>query len=352
MADRLRCAVIGAGAAGLEHLAVLHQCSRVAVVAIAENNSERSKAASERYRIPRSYTDFSELLDQPDIDAVTIALPTHLHLRAAVEALEARKHVLLESPMALSAKEAAKLVQVAKRMNRILTVRENLRFDRQTQAAKVAVDRKDLGEIYHARCFWLRRNGIPRIGSWFTQKNLSGGGCLIDLGSQIIDTCLYLLGSFEVTAVFAQTFAKFGPRGLGDSESGKSALDPTKRFDVEDFGAACLRLKDGRTIVCEVGWAGNHSGDTRETGVDLLGTNAGLSLFPARLFRTGPTGYETINLTLPKIPHPDNPFQQFVNAVLDGKKPLVLPEEGLKVQAVLDAIYASAKTGKEAKPGS
>src|SRR5688572_21346249 len=182
MADKLRCAVIGAGGIGLDHLHSLTTCHRAAAVAIAEVNPQRAREASARHNIPRSYTDYHELLEQPDIDAVVVALPNHLHAPVAIEALKARKHVLLEKPMAMNAKEAGKIVETAKTMKRTLMVAQSLRFNRYTQIARAAIERGDLGEVYHLRSFWLRRAGIPRIGSWFTQKQFSGGGVLSDLG--------------------------------------------------------------------------------------------------------------------------------------------------------------------------
>ncbi len=349
MADRLRCGVIGTGAIGLDHLNSLSQCHRAAAVAIAENNPARAKEASERFKIPRSYSDYHELLDQADLDAVTIALPNYLHAQVAVEALKARKHVLLEKPMSMNAKECAKIIDTAEKMRRTVMVGQNFRFNRQTQLAKLVIQRGDLGEIYHARCFWLRRNGIPRIGSWFTQKKLAGGGCVYDIGSHMLDTCLHLLGDFEVTSVFGRTHSKFGPRGLGEVNWGKSEIDPAKPFDVEDYGVALLKLKSGRTVNLEASWAGHHWADGREYGVDLLGTLAGLALYPAKLFRNGATGYETIQLAAVKVPYPEDRIHHFVEAVLAGKKPLVTMEESLKVQQVLDAIYTSSSTGKEVR---
>src|SRR6185436_1276836 len=192
MADKLRCAVIGAGGIGLDYLQSLLTCHRAAVVAIAETNSLRAREACARHNIPRSYADYHELLEQPDIDAVIVALPTHLHAVVSIEALKSRKHVLLEKPMAMNAKEAAKIIDVARSMKRTLMVAQNLRLNKYTQAGKAIVDRGDLGELYHARCFWLRRSGIPRIGSWFTQKKLSGGGCIADVGCHLLDTCFHL----------------------------------------------------------------------------------------------------------------------------------------------------------------
>jgi predicted dehydrogenase len=128
-------------------------------------------------------------------------------------------------------------------------------------------------------------------------------------------------------------------------------VDPKRPFDVEDFAVALVRLKSGRTISLEAGWACFQNHETREYGIDLFGTNAGLSLFPARLFRNTLDGQETIQFNAAKVPYPEDRVHHFVNCVLDGKKLLVPPEESLKVQQVLDAIYASAAAGKEVKLG-
>src|SRR5256885_15596342 len=110
MPEKLRCAVIGTGGIGLDHLISLTTCARATTVAIAESNPQRGKEASERFKIPRHYLDYSELLEQPDIDAVVIAVPNHLHAPITLDALKARKHVLLEKPMATNARDAARMV--------------------------------------------------------------------------------------------------------------------------------------------------------------------------------------------------------------------------------------------------
>lgn len=349
MAERLRCGVIGAGGIGIEHLLSLQSCPRATAVAIAENQPQRAREISERFKIPRSYADYRELLEQPDIDAVTIALPNHLHAPVALEALKARKDVLLEKPMALNALEATKVAEAARRMRKTVMVGHNFRFRRDTQMARMLIERGDLGVVYHARAFWLRRVGIPRIGSWFTQKKLAGGGCVTDLGVHFLDLCLHLLKEFEATTVLAATHAEFGPHGQGEIDYGKSEIDPRKPFDVEDHGAAFIRLKSGQSVILEASWAGYHDPEAREYGVDLLGTKGGLSLFPARWFRHGPSGHETIALAGLKPPCSEDRIHHFVACVLDGRKPLVSLEESLKVQRILDAIYQSAATGREVR---
>ncbi|MEY2409107.1 MAG: hypothetical protein QOF48_1777 [Verrucomicrobiota bacterium] len=351
MPDKLRCGVIGAGGIGLDHLHSLVTCHRAAAVAVAETNPQRAREAALRHNVPRSYTDFHELLEQPDIDAVTVALPTHLHAPVAIEALKARKHVLLEKPMAMNAKEASRILETARQMKRTVMVAQNLRFNKHTQFARALIERGDLGEIYHARAFWFRRAGIPRIGSWFTQKRLSGGGVMADLGVHLIDAGLHLMREFDVATVSCRTHARFGSRGLGEMDWGKSPVDPKKTFDVEDNAVALLRLKSGRTLGVDVAWACFQNNEAREYGLELLGTNAGLSLWPAQLHRNMIEGHETLAFHPGKVPYSEDRVHHFVGCVLDGKKPLVAPEESLKVQQILDALYASAESGRDVKVG-
>ncbi len=349
MREKLRCAVIGAGATGTEHLNSLLHCPRAAAVAIAEPNPQRLREAAEKFHVPRTYTHYAELLEQPDIDAVTIAVPNHLHAEIAVAALNAHKHVLIEKPMATNAKEAAKIVAAAQKARRTVMVAKDLRFDRHAQAARASIQRGELGEVYHAHAFWHRHAGIPRIGSWFTQKEFSGGGVLTQSGGALLDTLFYLLGDFDVASVSAITHAKFGPRGRGETNWGRSEIDPKRPFDVEDHGSAFIRMKKGYTVTLETSWAGFHQHDTRECGVDLLGTEAGMSLFPAKLFKQGLHGFETTHFCNTKNGPAEDRVAHFVNCVIEGRKPLVPIEESLKVQQVLDALYDSAHTGKEVR---
>jgi predicted dehydrogenase len=349
MLERLRCGVIGTGACGLAQLSSLLHCPQATAVAIAESHPKRAKEAADRYRLSRSYTRYRDLLDQPDVDAVLVAVPNDQHLQVVIDALTARKHVLLEPPLALTVKEATRIIEAARKTKRVFMVAQGLRLNRQTQLARQVIERGDLGEIYHARAFWVRRAGIPRIGSWYTQRRYSGGGCLIDLGARILDACLYLLGGFEVKAVSAVASARFGPRGLGESGWGGGEIDPKRTFDVEDFGAAFLRLGGGRSIMLESAWASQAGAEVREQGIDFWGTKAGLSLYPARLFRSGDSGLETVNLNLPLAWEDEDPVHHFVRSVIEGRRPLVGLEESLQLQRIVAACYASAAAGKEIK---
>jgi predicted dehydrogenase len=341
-------AVIGAGAIGQDHLASFARHPGARVVAVAEVSPERGREAAVRFGIPELVQDYRKLLSRDDIDVISIALPNYLHAKVALQALKAGKNVMLDKPMATNARDAAKLVAEAKRQGVLFMVGQNFRFNAETQTAKAVVERGTLGEVYHAKTSWSRRAGIPRIGSWFTQKRFAGGGCTYDIGVHALDRCLYLMGEFDAAAVSGQTFAKFGPRGLGNGGWGKSEIDPKAIFDVDDLSVALIKLKSGRTVLLEASWAA-HGPEVDVNATQLFGTEAGLMLPPVHLFRRVRGGYitEEVDLLPPAVN--TNRMVHFIDCLLGRAKPLVKPAESLAVQKILDAIYVSARTGKEVR---
>lgn len=331
----------------MDHLSRLAATPRATAVAIADTHARRAREASERFHVPRSYSDYRELLDQPDVEAVTVAVPNHLHATVALDALKAGKHVLLEPPMAVRARDAQRLADSARKSRRTVMLAQGLRLHRHTVLARALIDRGDLGEMYHARAFWLRRAGIPKIGSWYTQKHLSGGGCLLDLGLHVLDLALHLMKDFEVKSVSAVQHGKLGARGVGELDTARADPAPARLFDVEDFGAALIRMKSGRTVSLEAAWAGFLTDDGREQGVEVLGTHGGVSLFPARLLRGMMDGWEMLQPSAPRAPHAEDCIHHFAACVLEGRKPIVPLDQSLRLQHILEAISTSAASGKD-----
>lgn len=342
----VNCAVLGAGAIGLKHIESFlgHRSARV--TAVAETSLERGREAATKFGIADVVADYRALLRRPDIHAVSIALPNHLHAPVALDALRAGKHVLLDKPMATNARDAAQLVREAQRRGLLLLVGQNIRFAPEVQTARKLVLDGELGEVYHAKTAWTRRAGIPRIGSWFTQKKFAGGGCCYDVGAHALDRALYLLGEFEAVAVSGQTFSQLGPRGLGEGSWGKGEIDPDKPFDVEDLAVALIKLRSGRTVLLETSWAA-HQGIADYNGTQLFGTLGGLSVPDLQLFRPGRLGY-TIETVKGAAHFADpNRMVHFIDCLLGKATPFVPATESLAVQRILDAIYRSAVTGRE-----
>jgi predicted dehydrogenase len=345
---QLNVAVIGAGAIGVDHIASFQQHPAARVALLAEVSPERGREAQEKFGIPALVADYRTALARDDIDVVSIALPNYLHAPVALDALKAGKHVMLDKPMATNAREAARLVAEAKRRGVLLMIGQNMRFASEVQTAKSLVESGALGEVYHAKTSWCRRAGIPRIGSWFTQTKFAGGGCTYDIGVHALDRCLFLLGEFEAAAVSGMTYSKFGPRGKGGGTWGKGEIDPKKPFDVDDLSVALIKLKSGRTVLLESSWAA-HQPERDINSTQLFGTEAGLTFPPLSLHRETRTGYSTELVTLhpPKVS--TNRMVHFIDCLLGKAKPYVKPSESLAIQRILDAIYKSAKTGREVR---
>jgi len=345
---RFNVAVLGAGAIGLDHLSSFKAHPAVTLAAVADTSLQRAQDAADLHGVPFVTSDYREVVTRPEIDIVSIALPNYLHAPVGLAALKAGKHVMIDKPMATNARDAERLVIEAKKRGVLLMIGQNNRFSPDVQTLKQLVLKGVLGEVYHAKSSWTRRSGIPRIGSWFTQTKYAGGGSTYDIGVHALDRCLYLMGEFEAAAVSGQTYAKFGPRGQGEGSWGKSEIDPTRPFDVEDMSIALIKLKSGRTVLLETSWAA-HQPTADFNGTQLYGTEAGAVMPNLQLFRKTDHGYsvESISTTMTMVNH--NRMAHFVECLLGKEKPYVKPSESLAVQKILDAIYQSARTGREVR---
>ena len=216
----LRAGVIGLGWAGQQHMAAYADLPEVELVGIAGMEAEPLAKLAGQYDVEVAVPTWQELIETAALDVVSIATPTSLHAPMAIGALNAGIHVLSEKPMAETAPVAATMVAAAKANDRVLDVSFNHRKRGDVQSLKTIIDAGVLGKIYYAKAGWLRREGIPGLGTWFTRAAASGGGPLMDIGVHMLDMALFLLGEPQVKAATAATYAEFGPRGKGGSPYG------------------------------------------------------------------------------------------------------------------------------------
>lgn len=285
----LRAGVIGLGWAGQQHMAAYSALPGVELVAIAGMEDGPRAELGEQYGLTRLHRDWKDLVAEGDLDLVSVAVPTFLHAPIAVGALDAGLHVLSEKPIARTAAEAQTMVDAAHRSGRVLEVAFNHRRRGDIEALKAAIDGGQIGRPYHARAIWLRRAGIPALGSWFTNREMAGGGPLIDIGVHVLDYALHLFGEPRVQAVSAVTHAELGTRGRGGS-TGSVKQHVDSAYEVEDLASLLLRLEGGGSIVIETSWAAYRpAGD--EFGITLYGTEGGADL---RVVDYAPSGELTI----------------------------------------------------------
>lgn len=276
----IRFGFIGAGQIAWSAAASINRHPSARVVAVQDLNAGRVRELCEKEKIAKGYATTEELLADPEVDAVYIAVPNKFHVPLAIAALEAGKHVVLEKPFAMNYAEACQAAEVAQRTGKILNLGMNLRFNPAAQKARALVEKNVFGEIYHAKAYWFRRRGIPKIGTWFSSHELAGGGCLYDIGVHLLDLCLHLIDNFDPVTVSGSTYTKFGNRGLGEGGWGHSERSDIA-FDVEDFASGFIRFSNGVSVSLDVSWAA-HLPTASDFDVQLFGTEGGLMRSRAR----------------------------------------------------------------------
>lgn len=313
-------------------------------------NAERLAAFAKETGTAKTYDTVESLLADKELDAVYIATPNKFHAPLAKQALQAGKHVILEKPFAMNYAEAKEAAELSRKLGLVFTIGMNQRFTPDSQRVKTLVEQGALGEIYHAKAYWRRRTGIPKLGTWFSNYAVAGGGALYDIGVHMLDLCLYTIDNYQPVSVSGATYTKFGNRGLGEGGWGMSEKTDTA-FDVDDFATAFIRFANGATVTLDATWAG-HSEQANRENVEIFGTEGGASLRPGKFFRFGSAdGYAKYEVTdVDQVPtrwaHNDR-FHNFINH-LTGKEELgVSLEQALVVQKILDAIALSSKTGRE-----
>ncbi len=346
----MRIGFVGAGNIGLAHMEAFAELrdgedAEVELASVSDVDQAAAEECAEKFGIAEIHDSADELIADPAIDSLVIAVPNRWHAPFAIAALEAGKHLLLEKPMGADLEAARAIYDAQQSTGRTVMMCHQFRWCWWAQAMRQRCDAGALGEIYHARTGWMRRKGIPGWGTWFTQKDVSGGGPLIDLGVHMLDVTLHLMGNPRPLSVSGVTAAKFGPgrRGIG----AWGTPDWEGRFDVEDFASAFVRLEGGSTLNLDVSWAAHA--DRPKEYVDLLGVDAGLSYYGGELKMLSEREDETHDEVIesPGTNERLEMTREFLSAAGDARQPECDAYSGLVNNAILDAIYRSSDLGAE-----
>jgi len=327
--NRIRAGVIGAGGLSqVAHIPHLLEEETVELIALCDLDAGRAATLADRFEIPKWYDQPEEMVKREKLDCVVVATPTISHLPLCQLCLESGIDVMVEKPFARNATEARRIVELAEQNSRVLMAGMNHRFREDTQHLKNLLDKEELGEIISVRAGWLKRIGVWGRPYWFTDPKLAGGGVLMDLGVQMLDLVLYLLGFPAVVEAVAATSYK--------------VLD----LDVEDSATAFIRLDDGITFTLELSWANVERGDVAYTYV--CGSQGGASLNPLHL--THRQGNRVVEVKPPGLGDQVELYRRsfrfeiahFIDCVQSRSAPLTTGREAVMVLDVVEQLYQSA----------
>ncbi|MBM7599986.1 putative dehydrogenase [Virgibacillus halotolerans] len=346
MENVLRVGIIGAGGiAEAVHIPnYLKHSNKVKIVAIADVVKDNAEKMANAFDINHIFTSYEEMLDTINLDAVSVCTPNKFHANATIAALQAGCHVICEKPPAMTVAEAEQMAETAKQYGKILTYGLSFRHTPEVGALKRFIDADELGEIYAARVHAIRRRGIPGWGV-FTNKELQGGGPLIDIGVHMLDTALYLMGYPEPDTVFGVTYQKLGnQKGVG-----LAGEWDWKNFTIEDMARGMITFTNGASIILESAFAANTEKHD-EMSVSLMGENGGADVFPLKMYQEK---HETlIDITPSHLPIKDNyelQMERFIACCLNGEQPISTADQGVSLQKIINGLYESAEKGEAIK---
>ncbi len=347
MRRTVRLGIIGAGGIGRAHLDACRMCSGVALTAVCDVDLGRAQKAAVESGGARAFTNHREMLAEDVVDAVSVCTPNNTHMPITLDSINAGKDVLCEKPIALNAQQASRMVQAAKAACKILMTAQSARFSSASQYIKRLADAGRFGDLYYGKAVWFRRDGIPR--GWFRDRKQAGGGPLIDLGVHAVDLLWWVMGQPKPVSAFGVTFDLLGRSGQGMGDWGVGYNGPGPRaakpkVTVEDMVGAMIRLEDGRAISFDISWA-THTADVY--WIRVLGTKGGAQVQPEAVLyhNDGPVRLESIADTGSQNSYTAE-MQHFVDCVQSREEPLCPGSQSIVVMAMLDAVAASARTGR------
>lgn len=346
--SRLKVGLIGSGAiARDQHLPYWRELEaegRVEILGVCDLIKERRDVESGKCAQAKPYANYTRMLKEIDFDIIDVCTQNRVHAPATIAGLNAGAHVLVEKPMAMNTKECEAMIAAARTNKRKLMVAQHMRFEARAEKLKEVVESGAVGQIYTAETKWLRRRGIPGWGMFHLKKE-SLGGPLIDIGVHMMDLCVWLMGSPKPVAASGKVYRMFGDRADLFNADWGVPYKP-REFDVEDYATALIRFEKGITMQMTVSWAANVHDEIED--MRILGDKGGIGINPLGFF--GADHSSLLHTTWDWLSDEDGhrrEVRHFCECVEKDLPVMVKPEESLRIQKIIDAIYESSKKNRE-----
>lgn len=315
--NKLKFALIGTGGIAQTYAQAFQQSASCELVAVADVNENSAKAFAEPFGA-KSFSDYKTLAESSDIDAVIIATPPNTHPEIAEFFMNRQKHVLCEKPLCLSVAEAKQMIETAEQTKVVFTMATKFRYCEDVVKAKAILASGVLGEIVQFENAFTAKVDMSK--RWNSQKEISGGGVLIDNGTHSVDIIRYFLGA--ITDVLAL------------ETSG------TQNLSVDENVKLLAKTENGIAASVDLTWGINKE---LPNFISVYGTNGTLhigwrdskyKLNSSPDWNIFGKGYDKVQAFKSKI-------ENFAGAITSGEELLTKPEDALASVEVIEAAYKS-----------
>jgi predicted dehydrogenase len=324
--SKLGIALVGLGKYSTEELApALKETESCYLAGIVTGTPDKAPKWKKKYDIPEkniyNYQTFDQIKNNPDIDIIYVVLPNAMHREYVVRAAQAGKHVICEKPMALTVEECDDMIDACKKANRMLSIGYRLHFEPHNKEVMRLAEQKVFGEIKKV----VAEDGLKNVQGWRLDKQLAGGGPLMDVGIYCVQAVRYTTG-MEPIAVKAQQGVK---------------KDRDKFKEIEESLTWQMAMPNGIIAECKT----SYSEDMNV--LRATAENGWFELSPAYEYKGIKGETSKGKMDFPQINQQAKQMDDFAQAIMTGRGTPVPGEMGRQDVKILKAIYQAMETGNK-----
>lgn len=336
MDSLLRVGIIGCGLIGNKRAKVIHDDPSSHLYCAADTEFSKAKELIKEHADTKAtpYKDWKDLLKRENLDAIIIATPNKYLKELALVAAQRKIHTLCEKPLGRNFYESIEMVQAAKKNHIVLKTGFNHRHHPAIFKAHQLVKDNIIGHVYYARCIYGHGGRPGYEKEWRADRELSGGGELLDQGVHVVDLCRWFMGDFEEAYGYTPTYfwdmkVEDNAFALFKTAEGQTASMHTSwtqwknRFTFEIYGKAGYVIMDGL--------GGSYGTETLRIG--------------RRRHAGGPPDEEIIEFPGPDISWEEE-WREFISAIRENREPMGNGEDGLEAMRMIEAVYRSAQENR------
>ncbi len=354
MEKKLKVGFVGLGGIASGHLTAVAESPLAEIAGLCDVSEETLAKRGREFKVAALFSDYMEMLNNTEIDAVVISTPNAIHKEVAIASLRSGRHVFCEKPITATLADAIAIREVAKSAKAKLQIGMCRRFQSASAAIRRLVQSGELGDIYHIKFSLRRQGGIPLHGAWFMKKELSGGGVVVDLAVHSLDLGLWCADMWDPVSASCICHTRIGADLTSYVPTANwPAYDPKRNaaaMDVEEFACGLVRFGKGRSLQFELSWA-LHG--LEENIIEIFGNKGGVRMGtgePIRLFKpvNGLPAVTELKLPLDKVSNYKRQIDDFLESIVYDRPVQAPIDDGVTVMAIIDALYRSAESNRDA----